>query len=67
MLSREEIQRYREMGPEQRYQLFLELAEWAWRALDEGGPETARRRWDLICRQHAEGSRRLEEKFNALQ
>ena len=66
MLSKEEIQRYREMGPEKRYAIFLEMAAWAWRALDADGPEIAARRWEKICRDHEEGSRRLVEKFKQL-
>jgi len=66
MLSKEQIHRYREMGPEERYQLFLEIAGYAWHCLDADGPEKAEKRWDLIRRQHDEGSRRLEEKFSQL-
>ena len=61
MLSPEELQRYRELGPERRYALFLELAAQAWRAIDADGPDLARRRWELIRRQHDEASRRLFE------
>jgi|ETNmetMinimDraft_26_1059896.scaffolds.fasta_scaffold116666_2 hypothetical protein len=66
MLTQNEIDRYRAMGPEQRYEIFLELAAWAWRGLDADGEERGRLRWELIRRQHAEGSRRLEEKFKTL-
>ena len=66
MLSRDEIARYREMGPERRYALFLEMAAWAWESLGSDDPETAARRWALIRRQHDEGNRRLAEAFARL-
>jgi hypothetical protein len=66
MLSRNEIVRYREMGLEQRYVLFLEMAAWAWQSLDVDDPETAARRWALIRRQHDESNRRLAEAFSRL-
>ena len=66
MLSRDEIIRYREMGPEKRYALFLEMAEWAWQALGSDDPETAARRWSLIRRQHDAANRRLAEAFARL-
>lgn len=66
MLSAAEIARYRTLGPEERYRIFLELAAWAWQCLDADGEEIGRRRWDLIRRQHDEGNRRLEEAFRRL-
>lgn len=66
MLSKEEILRYREMGPERRYALFLELSGWAWRSLDAGSAETVQRRWALIRRQHDEGCRILDERFRRM-
>ena len=66
MLSEKEIARYRELGPEKRYAIFLELAEYAWRALDADGEDMGRRRWALIRRQHDEMSARLEAKFREL-
>jgi hypothetical protein len=66
MLSKNEIARYRRLGPEERYAIFLELAEYAWRALDADGEELGRRRWALIRRQHDESSARLEAKFREL-
>lgn len=61
MLSPEELLRYRDLGPERRYALFLELAAQAWTALDADGPEASRRRWERIRAQHDEGSRLLLE------
>jgi len=66
MLTEHEIQRYREMGPEARYKLFLDLSAYAWHALHADGEELAQRRWALIRRQHEEASRRLEAKFREL-
>lgn len=66
MLSEAEIRRYREMGPEKRYEIFLELAAYAWHCLHADGPELAEKRWRLIRQQHDEASRRLAEKFKEM-
>ena len=66
MLSQREIARYRELGPEKRYAIVLELTGYAWEALDADGEELGRRRWELIRRQHDEMSTRLEAKFKEL-
>jgi hypothetical protein len=66
MHSPDEIEKYRAMDPEERYMLFLELAAYAWHCLDVDEPERAKRKWDLIRRQHDESSRRLEQKFKEL-
>ena len=66
MLSENEIQRYKEMDPEERYQIFLEAAAYAWHCMNADGEEMAKKRWALIRKQHDESSRRLEEKFREL-
>ena len=62
----DEIERYRAMSPEERYQIFLELAAYAWHCLETDEPERAAKKWELIRRQHDESSRRLSEKFREL-
>jgi hypothetical protein len=66
MHSSDETRKYRDMDPEERYMIFLELAAYAWHCLEMDDPETARKKWDLIRRQHDESSRRLEQKFKEL-
>lgn len=66
MHSKDEIRRYREMGPEKRYQLFLELSAYAWHCIDADGPERAKKRWDYIRRMHDEATQRLVKKFSEL-
>lgn len=61
MLSKQQLEYFRRIGPAGRYRLSLEMAEFGRRSLDEGGPEAARRRWEAIRRQHEEGCRRPAE------
>jgi len=66
MLSKNEIERYRRLGPERRFQIFLDLANEAWKDMNKGDKDFNRRRWKLILQQHDESSRRLEKKFREL-
>lgn len=66
MLSKSELRRYSRMSPEQRYLIFLELANWAWESLASSGPQTSARKWALIRKQHELASQRLVEKFKEL-
>jgi len=54
------------MSLEERYQIFLELAAHAWRCLAADDPARARKKWELVRRQHDDSSHRLAEKFREL-
>lgn len=54
------------MRPEERFALSMQLSEYAWQALDADGPELAKRRWEVIRRQHEDGCRRLADAFARL-
>ncbi|MBI4229725.1 MAG: hypothetical protein HY608_02705 [Planctomycetes bacterium] len=65
-MTKREIERYRATPPEERFHESIELMRWAWESLDEGGPERAARRWELIRRQHDLASERLEAAFRGM-
>lgn len=66
MLTQSELKHYRRMSPEERYYIFLELAEWAWRSLGSDAAGTSARKWALIRKQHKLASQRLVKKLEEL-
>ena len=66
MLSAEQLKSYRQMPPEERFRLSLQLSAYAWEAIAAEPPEIARRKWALIRRQHQAASDALVAKFKEL-
>lgn len=66
MIGEEEIRRYREMTPEERFEVFRQLMDFAWDLLLELPEEERRRRLAYAEALHAESSARLEAKFRSL-
>jgi hypothetical protein len=66
VIGEEEIRRYREMTPEERFEIFRQLMDFAWDLLLELPEEERRRRLAYAEAQHAEASARLEAKFRSL-
>lgn len=66
MIGPEEIARYKAMSPEDRFELFRRLMNFAWQSMLELPEEERRRRLDWVEREHEAASRRLEEKFREL-
>lgn len=66
MIGEEEIRRYRAMTPDERFEIFRRLMNFAWDSMLEL-PEVERcRRLEYAEREHAEGNARIEEKFKSL-
>lgn len=59
MQSREQIEAFRRMPPEERWKVTVELMEFAWRSLLELPPEERERRLDLARRRHCESNEAL--------
>lgn len=54
------------MTPEERFELFRRLMEFAWQSMLELPEEERRRRLDWLDREHAEGNARIEAKFRTI-
>ena len=61
MLSRETLERYRQMTNAERLKLTLEMMRENWPAMFQGPPDVVRRRFELLRRQNDERNRRMLE------
>ncbi len=66
MLDEKDLERYRRMTPEERFEVFRKLMDFAWQSMLELPQDERSRRLEWIDREHAEGNDRIEAKLRTL-
>ena len=66
MLADGDIERYRAMTQEERFEIFRSLMNFAWQSLLELPEEERRRRLEYAELEHARSNARLEDKLRSL-
>lgn len=66
MIGPEELARYKAMSPEERFEIFRRLMNFAWQSMLELPEEERRRRLAWLEKEHETSSERLEAKFREL-